>query len=45
MFVTSVLQPVPRVVQVPVDGGDKLREAIRTVEDAYAKDLRSDLRL
>jgi DnaJ-class molecular chaperone len=33
------------MVQVPVDGGDKMREAIQTVESAYGKDLRSGLRL
>ena len=33
------------MVQVPVDGGDRMREAIQTVESAYGKDLRSGLRL
>jgi molecular chaperone DnaJ len=33
------------MVQVPVDGGDRVREAIRTVESAYGKDLRDGLRL
>ncbi|MFI5397167.1 MAG: molecular chaperone DnaJ [Candidatus Binatia bacterium] len=33
------------MVQVPVDGNEKVREAIRTVESAYGGDLRSGLRL
>jgi len=33
------------MVQVPVDGGDRMREAIQTVESAYGRDLRSGLRL
>jgi molecular chaperone DnaJ len=33
------------MVQVPVDGSEAVREAIRTVESAYGKDLRSGLRL
>jgi DnaJ-class molecular chaperone len=33
------------MVQVPVDGDDTVREAIRTVESAYGKDLREGLRL
>jgi molecular chaperone DnaJ len=33
------------MVQVPVDGDDRVREAIQTVESAYGKDLRSGLRL
>jgi len=32
------------MIQVPADG-ERLREAIQTVESAYGKDLRSDLRL
>jgi len=33
------------MIQVPVDGGDEVRDAIRKVESAYGKDPRSDLRL
>ncbi len=33
------------MVHVPVDGGDKVRDAIRAMESGYEKDLRSGLRL
>ena len=33
------------MIQVPVDGGDEVRDAIRKVESAYGKDPRSELRL
>jgi len=33
------------MVQVPVDGSDKVREAVRTVDEAYGKDPRSGLHL
>jgi molecular chaperone DnaJ len=33
------------MIQVPIDGGEKVHEAIRAMESAYSKDLRSDLRL
>jgi molecular chaperone DnaJ len=33
------------MIQVPEDGGEKIREAVRAMESAYAKDLRSGLRL
>jgi molecular chaperone DnaJ len=33
------------MVRVPVDDNEKIREAIRTVDAAYGKDPRSDLRL
>jgi molecular chaperone DnaJ len=33
------------MVHVPVDGGEKVRDAIRTMETGYEKDLRSGLRL
>jgi molecular chaperone DnaJ len=33
------------MIQVPVDGGEDVRDAIRKVESAYGKDLRGELRL
>jgi len=33
------------MVQVPVDQNETLREALRTIESAYGRDPRSDLRL
>jgi len=33
------------MIQVPVDSGEQVQEAIRAMESAYGKDLRSDLHL
>jgi molecular chaperone DnaJ len=33
------------MIQVPTDGGEKVQDAIRAMESAYGKDLRSDLHL